>query len=157
MQSVGTADRRGRRRRSSAAPDENQPRRALIEIVAEEVAECGADRESAGGEHRRDLAKIVRANAFEVTLLTDRYPFVEGMIRRVEPSFDADVAHRRFARLALHEPLELAVNIEVVEEKDRTAIEYARHLPHYLLVFILVGEVAEAGKEVDESGKAAGT
>src|SRR5205823_1892480 len=100
-------------------PQEDQPRRALLERRAEEVAEHGADRQPSRREHHRDLVEIVSANALQVALLSDGHPFVERSVGGVEPALDVDVA----ARLALHEILELPVEVEVVEEEDRSLLQ----------------------------------
>src|SRR5438067_9251065 len=121
--------------------------------MAEEIAEGGADGEAAAGEHRRNLAQIVTANALQVALLTDRYPFVERAVGGVEPPLDQDAAHRRLARLALHELVELAVDVQVIEEKHRAGRQNARHLAHDLLILVFVAEVSKTGKEVDDTGE----
>ena len=64
-------------------------------------------------------------------------------------------AHRRVARLALHELVELAVDVEVVEEKRGPWSQYARHLADDLQVLLLGGEVAEAREEVHQRRRSA--
>src|SRR3954451_487397 len=63
----------------------------------------------------------------------------------VKPALDLHVT----LHLPLHELLQFAVHVEVIEEKRRVRLEHARHLAADLTVFVLRREVAETGKEVD--------
>src|SRR5438477_12802578 len=101
----------------------------MRERRAVEVAEDGADGEIAGREHHRDFVEIVSANALEVAPLTDCYAFVEGSVRTVEPALDLYLARRRRARLSLYEPLQLAMHVEVIEQKHRVLHQHPGHLP----------------------------
>src|SRR5216110_1090770 len=76
------------------------------------------------------------------------------MVVTVEPSFDQRVAERRRSRFALHELLELAMHVEIVEEKSGAPFEHPRHLAHDLLVLVFGREVAEAREEIDETSEA---
>src|SRR5438270_9075976 len=132
-----------------AAPDEDQARRGGAERRAVEIAERFADGKARGSEHRRDLVEIVPANALQVTLLTDRDPFVEGTVTWIEPALDLHASARRIASLAFDELVQFAVDVEVIEKKNTARTQHARHLAHDLQVLFLGREVAETGKEVD--------
>src|SRR3954447_25864603 len=121
---------------SGAAPDEDQARRGGIERRALKVAERLFDGKARRIEHRRDLVEIVSANALQISLLTDRDAFVERTVTWIEPPLDLDGPPRRLQRLALHELLELPIDVEVVEEEDAADAKHACHLAHDLLVLI---------------------
>src|SRR6267378_3458597 len=94
------------RRSSGAAPDEDEARRGGVERRAVKVAERFVNGKAGGFEHRRDLVQIVSANALQVTLLTDRDPFVERTVTWIEPALDHHAAAGRVTRFALDELVE---------------------------------------------------
>src|SRR6185436_12296595 len=119
-------DARGDTPSSTLRSHQDQPGRGRLEGRAEEVAERGANRQPSRREHHRDLVEIVSANALQVALLSDCYPFVERAVGGIEPALDLRLA----APLALHELLELAMDVQIVEEEDRLFLHHAPHLVH---------------------------